>query len=69
MTANRFFNVGAPDRAIRAALGFAVIALALAGPKTPWGWLGLLPLATAAIGWCPLYSVLGVTTRAKAVAK
>jgi hypothetical protein len=55
-------NEGTVDRAIRIALGITLIALVFIGPKTPWGWLGLLPLATGLIGWCPAYSVLGMST-------
>jgi Inner membrane protein YgaP-like, transmembrane domain len=55
-------NVGTIDRALRVVVGLALIALVFVGPQTPWGWLGLVPLATAAMGWCPLYRVLGVRT-------
>jgi hypothetical protein len=47
---------------MRAVLGIVIIALAFVGPETPWGWLGIIPLATAALGWCPLYTVLGIST-------
>ncbi|WP_439612370.1 YgaP family membrane protein [Reyranella sp.] len=36
--------------------------MAFWGPKTAWGWIGLVPLATAALGWCPPYSLLGINT-------
>jgi hypothetical protein len=62
MTAKTFFNVGSVDRVLRAALGLAVLSLAFVGPETPWGYLGLVPLFTAAIGWCPLYTLLGINT-------
>ncbi|HKK13088.1 MAG TPA: DUF2892 domain-containing protein [Gammaproteobacteria bacterium] len=55
-------NVGSIDRAIRIILGLGLIALVFVGPQTPWGWIGLIPLVTALIGWCPLYSVIGVKT-------
>ncbi len=55
-------NVGAVDRALRIVIGLVLIALVFVGPKTAWGWLGIVPLATAALGWCPLYTVLGVRT-------
>jgi hypothetical protein len=62
-------NEGGLDRAIRVALGFTLLALVFVGPKTPWGWLGLLPLATGVIGWCPLYSLLGIDTHRKGQTK
>ncbi len=55
-------NMGTVDRVVRIIVGLVLIALALVGPKTPWGWIGLIPLATALIGWCPLYSLLGIRT-------
>jgi hypothetical protein len=50
------------DRALRVVSGLGVISIAFIGPKTPWGYVGLVPLATGLIGWCPLYSVLGFKT-------
>lgn len=55
-------NEGTVDRALRALLGIALIALTLTGTIGAWGWIGIVPLATAAIGWCPLYTVLGINT-------
>lgn len=55
-------NVGNLDRIIRVAVGLGLLAIVFVGPKTPFGWLGLIPLATAALGTCPLYSILGVST-------
>ena len=62
MSAKNFFNVGPVDRGLRALLGATILSLAFVGPQSPWGYLGLVPLLTAAIGWCPLYSVLGIDT-------
>jgi DUF2892 family protein len=61
-------NVGTIDRALRVVLGFALIAFALrlGFPDTGWnwiGWIGVVPLATALIGNCPAYSVLGFSTK------
>ncbi len=58
-------NVGTIDRALRAIIGIVLIALVFVGPKTPWGWIGIIPLATAIIGWCPPYSLIGLNTGAK----
>jgi hypothetical protein len=55
-------NEGGLDRALRIAVGLGLIAIVFVGPQTPWGWLGLIPLATALMGWCPLYSLLGINT-------
>ena len=55
-------NVGTIDRALRAILGIVLIALVFVGPHTPWGWLGLVPLGTALIGWCPPYAIFGINT-------
>lgn len=55
-------NIGTIDRVIRLALGLAGIGIAVAG-VSPWGWLGVVPLATGAIGICPLYLPMGLSTR------
>ena len=55
-------NEGAIDRALRVVLGIALLSLVFFGPQTPWGWLGLIPLATGLIGWCPLYAMVGAST-------
>ncbi len=51
------------DRALRVALGVGLLALAFVGPKTPLGYLGIIPLVTGAAGTCPVYSLLGLSTR------
>lgn len=55
-------NVGSIDRAVRIILGLALLLLVFAGPKTPWGWLGLVPLLTGLLRTCPLYSLIGLNT-------
>lgn len=55
-------NEGKLDRALRVAVGAGLIALVFAGPQTPWGWLGLVPLLTGVVGFCPLYRLLGINT-------
>jgi len=60
-------NIGLLDRAARVAIGLALIAYAIpvGFPQTGWnwvGWIGLVPLATAIFGVCPLYSLLGLST-------
>ena len=58
-------NIGTIDRVLRLVIGVVLIALVFVGPQTPWGWLGLIPLATTAFRFCPLYSLLGMNTCAK----
>jgi hypothetical protein len=55
-------NVGNVERLIRIVVGLVVVSLVFIGPQSPWGWLGLVPLATGLIGWCPPYSLLGINT-------
>jgi hypothetical protein len=58
-------NVGSTDRMLRIILGIILLAMVFVGPKTPWGWLGLVPLMTGLLTTCPLYSILGWSSRAK----
>jgi len=55
-------NVGELDRMLRIAIGVILLAFVFVGPETPWGWLGLVPLATGIMSSCPLYSLLGLST-------
>jgi hypothetical protein len=55
-------NIGSVDRVIRVIVGLFILSLLFWGPKSLWGLLGLLPLITAAVGWCPPYSLLGIST-------
>jgi hypothetical protein len=55
-------NMGSADRIIRALVGIILLALVFVGPQTPWGWIGIVPLATALMGTCPAYSLLGIKT-------
>lgn len=55
-------NEGTIDRALRIILGLVLIALVFVGPQTAWGWLGLVPLLTGLVGFCPLYRLLGIST-------
>ncbi len=50
------------ERVIRVLLGLGVLSLAFVGPKSAWGYLGLVPLATGLMGTCPLYTLLGFST-------
>jgi hypothetical protein len=60
-------NIGTLDRAVRFAIGLALIAYAIpiGFAPTGWnwiGWIGVIPLLTAAFGFCPLYTMLGMST-------
>ncbi len=55
-------NVGNIDRLFRIVLGLVLIALVFVGPQTPWGWIGLIPLATGFMRTCPVYSIFGINT-------
>jgi len=55
-------NEGTIDRVLRVGLGVALIAMVFVGPRTPWGWLGMVPLLTGLVGFCPLYRLIGVNT-------
>lgn len=55
-------NIGTIDRALRIIVGIALIALAATGTIGLWGYIGVVPLATALLGWCPAYSLLGIKT-------
>jgi len=55
-------NIGGIDRILRIVVGLALIGLTLTGVIGLWGWIGVVPLATAAIGWCPAYLPFGIKT-------
>lgn len=55
-------NVGSFDRIARIVLGLVLIALVFVGPKTAWGWIGVIPLVTGLLRTCPAYSLLGLNT-------
>jgi DUF2892 family protein len=55
-------NVGGIDRILRIVIGIVLVGLAATGTVGWWGWLGIVPLATGAIGWCPPYAIFGWST-------
>ncbi len=55
-------NVGGIDRILRIVVGLVLIGLTLTGQIGVWGWLGLVFIGTAAVGFCPLYPLLGMNT-------
>jgi len=55
-------NVGGIDRVLRILVGLALISLVFIGPKVIWGWVGLVPLLTGILRFCPAYKLIGVNT-------
>ncbi len=55
-------NVGGIDRTVRIVAGLALIGLAATGTVGVWGWIGVVPLATGLVGWCPPYALFGWNT-------
>lgn len=55
-------NIGTLDRSLRIAVGLLLIILSLSGVIGLWGWLGLVPLATGVLRFCPLYTLLGINS-------
>ena len=55
-------NEGGIDRVLRIIIGAGILSLAFIGPQTPWAYLGLVPLLTGIVGFCPAYALLGVNT-------
>jgi hypothetical protein len=55
-------NSGGIDRILRVIAGLVLIALAATGTVGVWGWIGVVPLLTGAVGFCPAYTLLGVNT-------
>ncbi|WP_019557635.1 YgaP family membrane protein [Thiomicrorhabdus arctica] len=55
-------NIGLWDRIIRITLGLTLIGLAYFGIVGVWGYIGVIPLVTGLIKWCPIYSILGIQT-------
>ncbi|AWI77307.1 hypothetical protein CEW83_20415 [Parazoarcus communis] len=55
-------NVGSMDKILRIVAGIVLLALAIMGIGAPWTYIGIVPLATGLLGWCPAYTLLGVNT-------
>lgn len=59
-------NMGSLDRGLRILIGLALIAWALGlvpgYAANAWGWIGVIPIAVSLFGWCPAYSIFGVST-------
>jgi len=55
-------NVGSLDRVLRAIVGLVLLSLVFVGPRTLWGLIGLVPLGTAVVSFCPAYRLFGIKT-------
>jgi len=55
-------NESAGERAVRIVVGIAILSLAFVGPRTPLGYLGVVPIITGLLGSCPLYTLFGIST-------
>ncbi len=55
-------NEGTIDRALRVVVGLVLVGLAASGTVGAWGWIGILPLVTGAVGFCPAYAIFGMST-------
>jgi len=55
-------NEGTIDRALRVIAGLVLIGLAASGTVGLWGWIGVVPLLTGVVGFCPAYAIFGMST-------
>lgn len=55
-------NIHPVERIVRVVVGLALVSQAFIGMQNPWFFLGLVPMATGLMGWCPPYSLLGINT-------
>jgi len=56
-------NVGGIDKILRIITGLVLITLVFVGPKTPWGWIGVIVLATGLFNFCPVYIPFKLSTK------
>jgi hypothetical protein len=55
-------NIHQVERVLRMVVGLGLTGMAFVGPANPWYFLGLIPLLTGLVGWCPPYAMLGINT-------
>ena len=55
-------NEGTVDRVLRVIVGLVLVSLVFIGPKTAWGWIGVVPILTGLVGYCPAYRLIGLNT-------
>ena len=57
-------NVGGIDKIVRIVAGAGLIGATVAGMLPVWGYIGIVPLATGLLNWCPAYTLFGMNTSA-----
>lgn len=62
-----FTNESGFDRIVRVILGLGLISLVFIGPESVWGWIGIVPLLTGLVGFCPIYKLFGIKTNSKKI--
>jgi hypothetical protein len=55
-------NIHPIERVIRVVVGVVLTSMAFIGPANPWFLIGIVPVLTGVIGWCPPYQILGINT-------
>lgn len=55
-------NIGMLDRGLRVVAGLALVAFSSIGAFGVWGWIGIVPLTTGLLGWCPAYTLFDIKT-------
>lgn len=55
-------NIHPVERVVRVLVGLVLISMAFMGPKNLWFLVGIVPVLTGVIGWCPPYAMLGIST-------
>lgn len=55
-------NIHSIERILRIVVGLGLTSMAFIGPANPWFLLGLVPVLTGVLGWCPPYALLGINT-------
>ena len=58
-------NIGNIERALRIIVGAGILSLTVVGPQSSWALIGIVPILTGLIGWCPPYHLLGINTCGK----
>ncbi len=56
------YNIGSVERLTRVVLGLGILLTVFIGPASPWGYLGLILIATGLFGWCPILAILSTST-------
>ncbi len=55
-------NIGSIERILRIVIGLALVVATAMGQLPVWGYIGIVPLATGLMGWCPPYAIFGIST-------